>query len=1102
MPLAVAVSAVLAPPAGATGITAVYDSTPLGPGTTNGNIPSVGFEATGASEFGNQITLASAGTPLVNAVVTMSSWACENQTAPGWQTHTFPGACDTPTFTSGTAYNAGGACEYTVPYCAGDTFSEPITFNIYKVGPSSSVGSLILTDTQNFNIPYRPPSDNVHCTGTSQGDWYDPTSASCFSGMANNITFTLPSVILPKNVIWSIAFNTTTYGYAPIGAKPCDSTLQGCPYDALNIGVNDISAPSLGSDPLPGTVYWNTAVVSNYCTAATSAFQLDTYGPNPDSCWSDESNPNPPYNPYFVPAVQFNAILGGSTAAFYVAPAGDGGVDVGTCTLASQPCATIGYALQQEALNAPYSTGSVINLAKGTYGGADTIFAGLAPANSGVTITGSTKKGAKNASVIEPTSCASLSTATAGAGFVGAQSMVTLNTGDNGITLQNVTLDGAGISSCPGYIAGAYITGGTTGDALVGDTIESGATYGILTDAGADSTIISNNLSPVLCATTVKGPNTGLNAGWTSPADLLVKSIPACSQFVESGHGLFTGVFINGVDYCAAPSATKREVVLTGLSTPTGCVPITNSGGRNIATGAQVIFNTSVAPFTQFGIACNSPVGPPNPATDCAISDNTVTAGGTILSDFPGPGGAPPIGIVVTSGATANVDGNSVSGVADSIANDPHPGQTTNDGTGIALIPGPTGLGAGNTTVGVNDLNNPNTGHGNKLSGNDIGILVVAGNNSPAAAYEVNSNTVSSANKAGMVIQGLGHVLGAATANLASPLESNSVSGAATGAGIELLGDVGQTIGGPLATEGNTSSGNGLGIALGPCTSALCQATGVGGFGQGTQNNLVQNNTAGTNILAGVLSIGAYQPNEEVEQVPAAAIPLDTSGNTFNTNTWTGNGTLPTEADGVNVMDGTGWGGGCASQAGSCDDGPTLDYVGANQTLNSTNPGSGTLTLAVCDPTATSEPLPIGSEITLNDAVTQAADGGTFFVTAAAIVPAGTVATCTSATPPSTNITVSAVAPALVGTADAAQPFPTAPTLITGQPYILGTGNVVAVNANGAAAAALNSYGSGANSNSCTPIGVNAIANVFGSSTGNSVLNSSTGGVNATYINC
>jgi len=794
------------------------------------------------------------------------------------------------------------------------------------------------------------------------------------------------------------------------------------------------------------------------------------------------------------------------SVALYVAPQQDGGNDnsgTNPCTLASQPCATIAHALQEEALLAPSSTGSVINLSKGTFDQVgDAMFGAMTTANSGVTITGTGGKG-KKATVVAPPNSGSLATVTGTSPEAGKQAIVAFNTGENGITVSNMTLSGASVSGEPNYVAGVVITDGTTGDAIVGDTIESGAFYGILTDDNADSTIISNNLSPVLCATTVKGPNTGLNAGWTSPATLILKTTPKCSQFVESGHGLFTGVFINGVAYCAAPSATKRQIVLTGTDAGGVCTAITNSNGPDIATGAQVIFNTSVAPFLQFGIACNSPVGPTDATTDCAISDNTVTAGGTVLGDTPAKGDFPPIGIVVTGLATANLDGNSVSGVADTIANFPFAGQTQHDGAGIALLPNATGASAGATVVGVNDVNSPNTGHGNKLAGNDIGILVVGG--SPLAGnlntpYQVNSNTVSSANQAGMVLEALDNGV---NATLVSPMESNSVSGAATGAGIELLGVVGQTIGGPLASEGNNASGNGLGIALGPCTNALCQGLGTPTLGLATKNNLVQNNTADTNILAGVLTVGPYQPNEEVEQIPTAVTSfLSASGNTFNTNTWTGNGTLPSEVDGVNIMEGTGWGGGCGS---ICDDGPSLVYVGANQTLNATNPGTGTLTLAVCNDSAISaEPLPIGTEITLDANTAQAADGGTFFVTAAAIIPQSTVAQCTTGTPPpSTNITVQAVAPALVGTANNGELTAMTPaSLVTGQPYILGTQDTILVNQNGAAVVALNSYGHGALSNSCTPIGNNGIANVFGSSSGNSVLNSSTGGVNATYMNC
>jgi len=189
-----------------------------------------------------------------------------------------------------------------------------------------------------------------------------------------------------------------------------------------------------------------------------------------------------------------------NSVAEYVAPAGDGGVDVGNCTLASKPCATLGYALTQEAANAADSVGSVINLAKGTYNseGVGDFFNVLATTNSNVTISGSTKKGAKNASVIEPQTCAQLATASsAPLPYTGSKAIAALNTGDNGITIENLDLNGSDISSCPGYYTGVYITGGTTGDAVVQDLIQSGAYNGVLTDDNADSTIISNEVGSV-----------------------------------------------------------------------------------------------------------------------------------------------------------------------------------------------------------------------------------------------------------------------------------------------------------------------------------------------------------------------------------------------------------------------------------------------------------------------------------------------------------------------------------------------------------------------------------------------------------------------------
>jgi hypothetical protein len=821
------------------------------------------------------------------------------------------------------------------------------------------------------------------------------------------------------------------------------------------------------------------------------------------------------------------------STAFFVAAAGDGGVNTGNCTLAAKPCATIGYALQQEALVAPNSTGSVINLAKGTYdsSGAGDFFNVLTAANSGVTILGHTNGKGTDQSTVSPQTCAQLAATTSGL------AMIAFNPGDNGITVENIDLDGAAIAACPGYQAGVIITGtgapggGTTGDAIVGDVIQSGAFYGILTNNNADSTIISNTLAPVLCTTVVTGPNTGLNAGWTTPANLKVKALPKCEKFIESGHGAATGVFIDGVAYCMTTSASKNILVLTGTPDPaTGCStggdPIINSHGTQVGTGDTVIYNTSVAPFLQFGIACNGPFTPEDQTTDCAISDNTVSGGGTVYNDFPAFGDYPPAGILATGGATADVDGNTVSNVFDNEVNPATPdASTAQDGIGIALIPdGVDGCTAGNSEVGVNDLNNPNTGHGNKLSGNDVGIAV-SGNGAPACtdanpSFELNNNTVSSGIEAGIALTSLGQAFGG---ELDSPMESNSVSGVAKGVGIEAEGINEVSIGGPLASEGNTVTGNGLGLVLAPDKS-VPPAPGVGSI-----DNLIQNNTFTGNIAYGVLTVGSYQVNELVTQIPTVVnAVLNSADNTFNSNNWgtatsATNGTFPSEINGAEILDGTGWGGGCNSELGDCTNAQpnSLTFEGPNTTFSSTSPGSATITLSVCNGNSASEDLPRGTEITfntpnnvLNPTPGEVNDGGTFYVTADAIIT-GNVG-CTGAF---YNLSVQAIAPAEVGTLG----VPTGPT---GQPYILGQGDLVFVNANGnlPAVTAKNFYGTGANSNSCTPADVTQTAgnstgtlitphgavttpDVFGATDPPSLqysttLQASTGGVNATYAAC
>lgn len=265
----------------------IYDST-VSP--SPGNLPSLGYEATQTVEFGNQITFGGTARVLDNVVVQMSSWGC--QTGSGATCSTSPGA----------------------------TFSEPITLNIYAVGPPSAdgpstvTGSPIATETKTFAIPYRPSADPTDCsTAPDDGtQWYDAALATCFNGYLTDITFDFGHVTLPDSVIYGIAYNTSDYGAHPYGDSTACHAAGDCGYDALNVALsNDPPSPAVGSDPEPGTVYWDTGYAGFYCdggAAGVGIFRIDTPAGDgsgaTSGCWSVNGNTSAPY---YVPAVQFNA---------------------------------------------------------------------------------------------------------------------------------------------------------------------------------------------------------------------------------------------------------------------------------------------------------------------------------------------------------------------------------------------------------------------------------------------------------------------------------------------------------------------------------------------------------------------------------------------------------------------------------------------------------------------------------------------------------------------------------------------------------------------------------------------------------------------------
>jgi len=273
-PVSATVPITVTPASTSSSSAAIYDSTtsPLSP-----NLPSVGFQANQVSEFGNQVTFtAGSARALSQATVTMSSWACQ----PGSWTST----CTTT---------------------PGATFTEPITLNIYNVGVNNTVGSLITSVTQTFAIPYRPSSDPTDCL-SAPSEWFSSATGECYNGLATNITFTLPNVLVPSSIIYGVAYNTSGYGATPYGYSTTCAIAGNCPYDSLNVGLTVANQPSVGSDPLPGTVYWNTSTAGDYCdsgAAGSGTFRLDS--PSTTPCWGA----SPPYSsaPWYIPAVQFVA---------------------------------------------------------------------------------------------------------------------------------------------------------------------------------------------------------------------------------------------------------------------------------------------------------------------------------------------------------------------------------------------------------------------------------------------------------------------------------------------------------------------------------------------------------------------------------------------------------------------------------------------------------------------------------------------------------------------------------------------------------------------------------------------------------------------------
>ncbi len=233
------VAVAVAPAAATPADTVVYDSVPA---TLASSYPSLGYQATSTDEFGDYVVLGGTQRELTTATVGLVSWTCGN-----WESGSSP--CTTT---------------------PGDTYSHPITLNIYAADTSGAVpaaGALLTSVTQNQAIPYRP-SASAECTGGNAGKWWD--GAACNSGYAFSLTFDLGGVVVPNDVIVTIAYNTQTHGAAPVGTTG--------PYNSLNVALAP-AAPTVGADETEDEVFWDTSVAGFYAdggAGGTDSLRVDT----------------------------------------------------------------------------------------------------------------------------------------------------------------------------------------------------------------------------------------------------------------------------------------------------------------------------------------------------------------------------------------------------------------------------------------------------------------------------------------------------------------------------------------------------------------------------------------------------------------------------------------------------------------------------------------------------------------------------------------------------------------------------------------------------------------------------------------------------------
>lgn len=186
------------------------------PAVTPGNVPSLGYQATSTSQFGDRIIFGGTSRSLQSVEVLMSNWALGS------------------TYPTLFAANALG-------------YTHDLTFSIFSVGAGGAVGGQLASVTQSTFVPWRPEAS----PGCTDGAWADQ-GGTCYNGLAFTTTFdfTALGVTLPDEIIFGLSYNTQSYGSTPLGV--------GGPYNSLNFGLV-AGSPSAGTDFNADEIYWETS---------------------------------------------------------------------------------------------------------------------------------------------------------------------------------------------------------------------------------------------------------------------------------------------------------------------------------------------------------------------------------------------------------------------------------------------------------------------------------------------------------------------------------------------------------------------------------------------------------------------------------------------------------------------------------------------------------------------------------------------------------------------------------------------------------------------------------------------------------------------------